>query len=328
MLPIKIAGLGYYLPSRIVTSAALEEQLNLPEGWIERVSGVRERRYVQDETSVAMAVAAAQRALLAADCDLDAVDAIIGASAAPQQAIPCTAAFIQRELGAPEGRSACYDINATCMSFLVALQHAAALIATGLHRTILICSSEISTYSLNFAQPTSSVLFGDAAAAALVTRATSAEASALYYSKLATYSSGADFTRLLGGGTLHHPNKPQTTPEMNTFEMNGRAVYKQAAQLVGPFLEECFAALGWPRDEVAVIAHQASGHALDLLTDRYGFRSAQVFSNLAERGNCIAASLPLAFAEAVEQGFIQRGQRLVLIGTGAGLTIGAAGLVF
>jgi 3-oxoacyl-[acyl-carrier-protein] synthase-3 len=115
---------------------------------------------------------------------------------------------------------------------------------------------------------------------------------------------------------------------MNTFEMNGRAVYKQAALLVGPFLDECFAALSWPRDKLAVIAHQASGHALELLTERYGFRPDQVFTNLAERGNCIAASLPLAFAEAVEQGFIRRGQRVLLIGTGAGLTIGAAGLVF
>ncbi|NJM07573.1 ketoacyl-ACP synthase III [Candidatus Gracilibacteria bacterium] len=328
MLPIKIVGLGHYLPARVVTSAALEAQLNLPEGWIERVTGVRARRYVESETSVGMAVAAARHALASAACDLDAIDAIIGASAAPQQAIPCTAAFIQRELGAPEGRSACYDINATCMSFLVALQHAAALISTGIYRTMLVCSSEISTHSLNYAEPTSSVLFGDAAAAAVVTRAAPGDVSALHFSKLATYSSGVDLTRLVGGGTLHHPNNPQTTPQMNTFQMNGRAVYKQAAQLVGPFLEECFATLGWAPEDVAVIAHQASGHALDLLTERYGFRPAQIFSNLAERGNCIAASLPLAFSEAVAQGFVQRGQRVLLIGTGAGLTIGAAGLVF
>ncbi|MCU0494848.1 MAG: ketoacyl-ACP synthase III [Chloroflexaceae bacterium] len=327
-LPITIAGMGHYLPSQVVGNAELESRLELPPGWIERVSGVRERRYADGESSVSMAAEAARRALAAARLSLDAVDAIIGASAAPHQAIPCTAALVQRELGAPEGRSFCYDINATCTSFLVALHNASALIATGAASTVLIFSSELSHYSLNWREPTSAVLFGDAAAAAVVTRATAGASGALWQARFATHSSGADHTRVLGGGTGHHPNAPRTTPEMNTFHMDGRAVFKQAARLLPPFVDNFFASLGWDRREVLVIPHQASRHGLELLTERLGFRAEQLVINLPTRGNCIAASIPLALSEAVESGLVRRGQRLLLIGTGAGLTIGAIALTW
>src|SRR5215207_4009604 len=117
MLPVKIAGLGCYLPECRVTSAELERQLDLPDGWVERVTGVRERRYAVEETTVGMAVAAARRALADADVDPDTVDLVLGASTGPQQVIPCTAAYVQRGLGLPEGRSFCFDVNATCLSF-------------------------------------------------------------------------------------------------------------------------------------------------------------------------------------------------------------------
>src|SRR5215467_4901936 len=122
MLPVKIAGLGWYLPERRVTNAELEERLGIRAEWIERVTGVQERRYVTNETAVCMGAAAARMALEDAGLQENALDAIIGASTAPQQAIPCTAALLQRELRAPEGASACFDVNATCLSFLFALQ--------------------------------------------------------------------------------------------------------------------------------------------------------------------------------------------------------------
>ena len=160
MLAAHLAGLGTYLPQRRVTSDALEAQLNIPAGWIERVTGVRERRYCADETSVGMAAAAARQALDRAGLRPDDLDAIVGASTAPQQAIPCTAALVQRELGAPEGRSACFDINATCLSFLFALHTVAQLVAAGAYRRVLVFSSEIASRSLNMGERESAVLFG------------------------------------------------------------------------------------------------------------------------------------------------------------------------
>jgi 3-oxoacyl-[acyl-carrier-protein] synthase-3 len=116
---------------------------------------------------------------------------------------------------------------------------------------------------------------------------------------------------------------------MNTFAMQGTAIYKKAARIAPAFLDSFFARAGWQREEVAaVVPHQASGHAIALLRSRFGFRPEQVLSNLAERGNCVAASIPLVLAEAVAAGRITRGGRVLLTGTGAGLTIGAIGLVY
>jgi 3-oxoacyl-[acyl-carrier-protein] synthase-3 len=328
-IAVRIAGLGWHLPERRVGNDEIAARLDIPAEWIGRASGVFERRYVTHETAAGMAAAAARMAQEQAGMGLADLDVIVGASAAPQQAIPCTAALVQRELGAPEGASACFDLNATCLSFLVAFQAVAHLIAVGVYRHALIFSSEIASPGLNPKERESYVLFGDAAAAAILTRAASGEPSALHHGRFETYSSGADATRIVGGGSLHHPNDPATTPEMNLFSMQGRAVFKQAGRLIGPFLDRFFEELGWARGDVdAVVPHQASGHAVSMLTGRLGFREEQVVLNLATRGNCIAASIPLALAEAVHAGRIQRGQRLLLVGTGAGLTLGALALTY
>jgi 3-oxoacyl-[acyl-carrier-protein] synthase-3 len=328
MLPIKIAGLGWYLPERIVTNEEIQHQYDVSAEWIERATGVYERRYATSETTAGMAAAAARMALEHADLDVNDLDAIIGASTM-QQAIPCTAALVQRELGAPDGRSVCFDINATCLSFMFALHTAAQLVAAGMYQKVLVFSSEIGSRSLNPRERESLVLFGDAAAAAIVTRSPEGETSALWQARFATYSSGADLTRILGGGTLHHPNDPSTTPEMNMFHMRGLSVFKMAARHIEPFLDQFFAALGRERDTFdAVVPHQASGHAVGLLTNRLGFQPAQIVVNLPKRGNCIAASIPLALAEAVHAGRIKRGDDILLVGTGAGLTLGAVALTF
>src|SRR5947207_8747065 len=114
MLPVKLAGLGWYLPERRVTNKELEERLNIPPNWIERATGVHERRYATHENVVTMGAGAATMALNMAGRCVDEIDAIICASTSPQQAIPCTAALLQRELCVPEGTSACFDVNATC----------------------------------------------------------------------------------------------------------------------------------------------------------------------------------------------------------------------
>ncbi|HLY30748.1 MAG TPA: beta-ketoacyl-ACP synthase 3 [Ktedonobacterales bacterium] len=322
-------GLGWYLPERRVRNAELAEQWGVDPDWIEKASGVRERRYATFETSAGMGAVAARRALTDAAMDLAQIDVIIGASTGPQQAIPCTAALVQSELGAPDGRSACFDINATCLSFLFALHIAAHFIAVGAYRNALIYSSEINSLSLNPKEPQSAALFGDAAAAAVVTRAASDESSAIWHTAFETHSSGAKATEIKGGGTLHHPNDPRTTPEMHLFHMDGLAIFRQATALVDPFLDRFFATVNWERSEVdAVVPHQASRHAVEQLTRRYGFRDDQVIWGLSERGNCVGASLPLTLAEAVAKGRIKRGARVLLVGTGAGLTLGAMALTF
>ncbi len=329
MLAVKLAGQGWYLPSRRVTNAELEAQLDISADWIERVTGVCERRYVTYETAVSMGVAASNMALETAELNVNDLDAIICASTAPQQAIPCTAAFLQRELHAPEGKSACFDINATCLSFLFALHTAVHLVASGAYDSILICSSEFVSRSLNPRERESVALFGDAAAACIVTRSQPGEASTFWQASFETYSGSADLTEIRGGGTLHLPNDPKTTPEMNMFHMNGPGIFKQAVLLGGPFMDRFFSTLGWDRTQVnALVPHQASRHGIEHFTRRLGFSREQMIINLPLRGNCVSASIPLALAEAVHAGRIRRGDRVLLAGTGAGLTLGAMAITF
>ncbi len=327
---VKIAGIGAYLPPRRVESTELEKDLSLPPGWVEQTIGVRERRRRSPGQSVvAMAALAAHDALDRAGVAADDVDLVIGASVSRQQLIPCTAAFVQRELGLTEGRSFCFDLDATCLSFLVALHTAAPLIASGAHRTVLIFSSEIPSHMMGPCEPETAVLFGDAAAAAVLTASGPDESSAVEGAAFATFNSGAELTEFPGGGSLHHPNDPDTTPDQNQFHMHGRAVLKLAVRVMGPFLDSFFDRLGWDRTTFdRVVPHQASRLGVAQCTARWGFRPEQLVLNLPTRGNCIAASIPLALAEAVHAGDVRRGQRVLLVGTGAGLSLGAVALTF
>jgi 3-oxoacyl-[acyl-carrier-protein] synthase III len=324
-LAVRIAGLGAYLPERVVTNAELETKMSLPSGWIAKRTGVLERRYATNETTVSQAVAASKIALERSGIRLEQIDAIIAANLA-QQTIPCTAALVQQALGAPDGSSACWDVNATCLSFMMALHSAALLIAAGQYQNILIFSSEIASPSLNPLEPESASLFGDAAAAVVLT---ASKDSSLIGAKFQTFSSGSHLTELLGGGTLHRPQFTHEHPERNLFHMDGPAIFKHAARTFPPFLEAFLQSIGWDITSVdALVPHQASGHGVQRISGRLGFTLEQVVFNLPLRGNCIAASIPLAMTEAFEAGRIKRGDRILLAGTAAGLTLGAVALTF
>jgi 3-oxoacyl-[acyl-carrier-protein] synthase-3 len=326
---VKLAGLGAYLPPQRVTSGELEAELGLAPGWVEQTTGVRERRRAAGESTVGMAAQAARSALENAGLGPADVDLIVFAAVGRQQYIPCTAVFVQRELGMPEGKSFCFDVDATCLSFLVALQGVAPVVESGACRAALICSAERTGGMVDAAAPETAALFGDGAAAAVVTAAGLGEGSAIEGWAFATFSGGAELTQCPGGGTLHHPNDPATTPDMNRFQMRGRAVLIEAVRRMGPFLDAFFARLGCDRaDFDRVVPHQASRMGLHQCTSRWGFRPEQLVTNLPERGNCVAASIPLALAEAVHAGEVKRGDRVLLLGTGAGLSLGAVALTF
>jgi 3-oxoacyl-[acyl-carrier-protein] synthase III len=309
----------------VVANAELEVKMGLSNGWIAKRTGVLERRYATNETTVSQAVAASRVALERSGIKLGELDAIIGANLA-QQTIPCTAALVQKALDAPDGSSACWDVNATCLSFMMALHSAALLIAAGQYKNILIFSSEIASPSLNPLEPESASLFGDAAAAIVLT---ASDDSSLIGAKFQTFSSGSHLTELLGGGTLHRPPTTFDRPELNLFHMDGPAIFKHAARTMPGFLEGFLNDIGWTISSIdALVPHQASGYGVQSISSRLGFTPEQVIFNLPNRGNCVAASMPLALTEAVEAGRIKRGDQVLLAGTAAGLTLGAVALIF
>jgi 3-oxoacyl-[acyl-carrier-protein] synthase-3 len=249
-------------------------------------------------------------------------DLILNASTTPRQVIPDTSVFIEAELGL-EG-VASHSIHGTCLSFLVAMHTAGAMIAARAYRRILVVSSEIGSVARDYTEPESSVLLGDGAAAAVVEPTPAGEGSKLLGYVAATFPRFSGFAELRGGGVHRLPNGPDSLPTDTLFHMNGTRLFRAAMINIPPMIDRLLSQSGLAASDIdLVVPHQPSKPGLELLT-RWGFPPERVVDIIAEYGNCIAASMPMALATAHADGRLRRGARVLLIGTGAGLSIGAA----
>lgn len=325
-LPFRILSTAQALPQRVVTTAEVAALCGVPEGLAEARSGVRERRWLSEgETALGLGAQAARQALAAARLDIGEVDVLLNASGSQLQPIPDGAALLARELtasGMGASRLAAYSLHGTCLSFLLALQHAALLIGSGQARHVLIVSSESGSLGLNFTEAESSLLIGDGAAAVLLGPAEH-EAQGLHAARFETYPEGAGHTQIRGGGSLLNDRSPGgIRREDYLFEMQGLSILKLASRVVPGFLERLRPGLsaGLPGID-RVIAHQASAAGLALMR-RYGWPGDRIEVTLPTLGNVIAASLPLTLHQALSSGRARPGDRLLLVGTGAGFTAG------
>jgi 3-oxoacyl-[acyl-carrier-protein] synthase-3 len=316
-----ILGTGYYLPKNVVSNSSFPTNWNVTANF-----GVETRHRVLDETSISMGASAAFQALAQANLQPHDINLIICASSAPQQAIPCSAVLLHKALGATDGSAVCFDVNSTCMSFLNALEIANLYLNSGQAKNVLICSSEIASVSLNPNDPLTAPLFGDAAAAMVLS---GSESGSYYGSRFRSFSSGSAASQFLGAGTLHHPNSPSTTPDMNYFQMDGSSLLRFTMRYAPLFIDDFLNQIQLTRDDIdVVIPHQPSAHGLEMVWRLFKFPKEKVFVNLHKRGNCVAASIPLAFAEAAESGFLKRGDRVLMLGAAAGITFGAVALQY
>jgi 3-oxoacyl-[acyl-carrier-protein] synthase-3 len=326
--PLKIIGLGRYLPSCIVPSSELEMLCGLPTGWVEQHNGVRERRRVTDETSSFMAAEAAREALADAGLEPGELNLIINASGTGEQAIPDTGALIQRQLGLGSSGIPSMTVHNTCLSFITAMDVAASYLTSGRYRNILIASSDISSCGINPKEPESASLVGDAAAAVVVTRSCDGESSGIHHAHFKTYGDGAYLTTIMGGGSARHPSKPGHNSDDDLFHMNGSAVLRMVRNIDAGFLDELYPGLSKSLLDIdVVVPHQASKVGL-LMLRRFGWPEQRVMQTLQWLGNCVAASIPATLYQAVRDGNIKRGQKVLLVGTGAGLSIGGLVLTY
>jgi 3-oxoacyl-[acyl-carrier-protein] synthase-3 len=329
MLPVKIAATGVYLPEKIVTSAWLAETLHIDEQWILEKSGVKKRHWVTDETVALMGARALEKALQKTNIKFEELDAIICASGSYDYPVPSTACLIPAFLGKNQAGIPCWDIDATCLSFIVALDAISYLIAGGKYQYVAIISSEIASRTLNFNDKETTTLLGDAAVAVILSKTSAIEKSGILQSSVKTFSEGAMDTYVKGGGNAWHPRNPEAKDEDFTFQMNGRKLLKIASEKLLPFMEEIFEKAGFHWTELnMVIPHQASKLGLLMAQKQLKLSDNQFYKNLENYGNCIAASVPLALHEAIEVGKINRGDTICLLGTGAGFSIGANILVY
>lgn len=317
-----LLGTGAALGGRWVSSAALDTRHGLPAGTVLRETGVQTRpTRAPGEDQITLGAAAARAALRDAGRQASDLDAILHAAAVPYQAIPGTAPLIQRALDLPDGALAAFDLNATCLSFLAALQHAAAMIELGRWHTVLIVSAEVATRGLDWRDPGTAGLFGDGAGAVVLGPGPKAVGEV----QLRTYPSGYEASSLVAGGTrLDHETDPTAFEAHRRFTMNGRALFKLTRKAFLPFVETVLDTQGWSLADVdCVVPHQASPGALAQMAQALGVQD-RVVDMAANHGNLIAASLPVALDHARKTGAAPPGARVLLLGTAAGVSFGAA----
>ena len=315
MLNIKITGSGYYVPPKIQTSDELASKIGKSKDWIISRTGVKERR-ISDIDVDKMAAIACKNAIGNGTVP----DLIINASGVPKQTIPDTSVFIQKELGFSGIPS--FSIHSTCLSFLTAFHTASTLIESKQYKKILIVSSDRGSIGRNFSEPESSALLGDASAAIIIEPSNHAK---LIDYKMETYPEGALFTQVKGGGTYRHPDNPQTIDKDHYFTMSGSQVYKMARKKVYSMINKILSKNNLSIQDInLVIPHQASGTAIKAYSKYGGFNEKKVMNIISKYGNCVSASIPLALCIAIKENKIQDGDLVMMIGTGAGLSVASA----
>lgn len=319
-----IMGMGVALPARCVVSAEVDRLIGRPSGWTEQSFAISQRYWADPaETSSSLAAQASLDALEEAGIEPGALDVIVGACAVMEQPIPGTAALVQQRLGLGQSGIPAFDVNATCLSFLVALDLVLIGFAVGKWQCALIFSAEIASAALDFTQPEASAIFGDGAVAVVLSADGAAQ---LLASRLATYGDGAGFCKLEAGGTRLRPH--DDLPEFlarSRFQMDGPGVFRATARPFPAFLESLLSAADAPAEAIAtIVPHQASAAALEHLKRALPDGHARTIDIFRHHGNQIAASLPHALYHARRQGRLRPGTRSLMIGSSAGISLGGA----
>ncbi|HBU84225.1 MAG TPA: beta-ketoacyl-ACP synthase III [Paenibacillus sp.] len=326
---VRIVGTGKYLPEQEVTDEELDRRLNVPPGWVSKATGVGVRHYASGaETSSFMGARAAEAALADAGLTFADIDCLVCTSGTKEQPLPSTAVFIQQAMGEQDSGVPAFDMDATCLSFLNGLDVISYMVDAGRYKRVLLVATEIASKGLNWSNKESAALFGDGAAAVIIERSAEGESSQIVHASLKTYSRGARFSEIAGGGTrMHASNYVADQPEPYLFHMDGQAIFRMASRLLPAFIDDMLQATGnQMKDFNLVIPHQGSAMAIRLIRKKLGIEEDRFMDITRNHGNTIAASIPMGLHEAIKQQRIERGDRVLMIGTAAGLSLG--GLIF
>jgi len=317
---VQVLACGVYAPPQVVTNADLAPQ-GYDADWIVQRTGILARRRADDLIAASdLAYEAATRCLAAASVSSSDVDLIVLATMTPDSPIPSTACQLQRRLGCS---AAAMDVGAACAGFMYALVTGMQFIKTGTARRVLVVGTDVMTRTVNPNDRKTFPLFGDGAGAVLLGAGTEQQG-------LLAYSLGADGrgTELLsipGGGSREPLTAEKLAAGRQYLQMDGRAVFKWAVNLLADSIREVVAAAGIAMNDLSlVILHQANRRILDAAAENLGIAPEKLVINLDRYGNTSAGSIPLALGEVLSAARLRRGDQLLLSGFGAGLAWGTA----
>jgi 3-oxoacyl-[acyl-carrier-protein] synthase-3 len=320
---VGIAGLGMYVPARVMTNHDLERLVDTSDDWIVTRTGIRERRIAaEDQATSDLALPAAREALevagVRADSDLDLI--IVATCTGDMASFPATASLLQEQLGAR--RAAAFDVAAVCSGFVYALEVGAQFVATGAYENVLVVGAETMSKVLDWSDRTTCILFGDGAGAAVLRAC--ADGEGILGSVLGSDGSGACLLNVPAGGS-RLPLTPALIEQKQQYVMmKGAEVFRFAVEIMGEAAVQALDKAGLtPADVDLFIPHQANIRIIDAAARRLNLPREKVFVNVDRYGNTSAASVPMALYEAWRENRIRRGSVVVTVGFGAGLTWGA-----
>src|SRR4030088_205962 len=315
---VSIIGTGSYVPEKILTNDDLSRMVDTSDEWITTRTGIKERRVAaKDEHTSDMAAKAALQAIAQAGISPAEIDMILVATATPDMLFPATACFVQKKIGATN--AACLDISAACAGFLFGLEIAQQFITSHTHDTVLVIGADKLTSITNWTDRNTCVLFGDGAGAAILGHRGSA------HGVISTHiGSDGQFTDILfmpGGGSRCPITKENVDMNLATIHMTGKEVYKQAVISMLNASKKALEQAGLTTDDIAcVIPHQANLRIIEAIADRLKIPLDRFFVNLDKYGNTSAAAVAMALDEANRTGRIKRGDYVLMVVFGGGLT--------
>jgi len=317
-----ITGVGSYVPEKILTNADLEKMVETSDEWITSRTGIKERRIAaKDEFTSDMAAKAAERAMKMAGVTGEQIDLVIVATITPDMPFPATACLVQQKIGAK--RAAAFDLEAACSGFIYGLEVAQQFVMSQTYDTVLVIGAEKLSSIVDWTDRNTCVLFGDGAGAAILQNRKNSHG--LLTAVMGANGENAELLFMPGGGSRCPATQNSVDARMHYLRMEGKETFKCAVQAMQSAAEEVLKRCELDISNIkCVIPHQANRRIIDAVGERLGATPEQLFVNLEKYGNTSAASVAIALDEAVASGKILRGDLILLIVFGAGLTWGAA----
>ncbi|MGZ8384473.1 MAG: beta-ketoacyl-ACP synthase III [Nitrospira sp.] len=317
----RIAGIGSYVPARVLTNADLERMVATSDEWIRERTGIRERRIAAaGEACSDLAVQAGKRALTAAGLAATDLDMILVATCTGDYPLPATACLVQHQLGAT--KAAACDLSAACCGFVYALSVADAYIKTGMHH-VLVIGSEVMSAITDWTDRNTCVLFGDGAGAVVVS-ASDGERGILS-THLRSDGTLCELIMVPGGGSRTPPSEKVLAEQLQYITMKGNETFKVAVRTLEEIARSTLSANQLRVEDIDLyVPHQANIRILKAVMERLGLPIEKVMLNVERYGNTSAASIPIALDEAVREGRIKDGSLVMLGAFGAGLTWASA----
>ena len=317
-----ITSVGSYLPEKILTNADLEKMVDTSDDWITSRTGIRERRIAAtDEFTSDMAAKAALRAMSKGGISPEQIDLIIVATIPPDMPFPATACLVQRHIGAY--RAAAFDIEAACSGFIYAMEIGQQFITSRTYDTVLVIGAEKLSSIVDWTDRNTCVLFGDGSGAAILQSRPNSHG--LLTACMGADGNKADLLSMPAGGCRVPATAGSVAARLHHLRMEGKETFKNAVNAMYTAAKESLRRCELEISRIkCIIPHQANQRIIEAVGERLGARADQIFVNLHKYGNTSAASVAIALDEAVESGRIQRGDLILLMVFGAGLTWGAA----